>query len=349
MWPFNRKTEARESSFTDTLVSLLVQRASGSTARATATGALESASGMVGRCFANATVNGPARYSEAVTPLILSTLGRGLVRRGEVVLAMAVDPEGAIRLVPASDWDVQGDYEPETWVYRLNMAGPSRMTTLAHVPGSGVVHVRYQLDVARPWAGVGPLQAASLAGKLSAETAAALGDEMSGPRGSVLPMPTDGNDPTLTALKADIKKLSGQVAMVESVRSQSATPATAPQDDWKPRRIGGSPPAPNIELMGTATMEVLSACGVPPGLFQAGEGTGQRESFRRFLHTTIQPLGNVVSRELSDKFETDITLNFDALFAADLSGRARGFQSMVRAGMAVDRAASLAGLLADDG
>ncbi len=42
-------------------------------------------------------------------------------------------------------------------------------------------------------------------------------------------------------------------------------------------------------------------------------------------------------------------LTFDGLFAADLSGRARAFQSMVGGGMDVSRAAALAGLMADDG
>ena len=41
-----------------------------------------------------------------------------------------------------------------------------------------------------------------------------------------------------------------------------------------------------------------------------------------------------------------MVLRFDGLFAADLSGRARAFQSMVGGGMEVARAAGLAGLMA---
>lgn len=78
----------------------------------------------------------------------------------------------------------------------------------------------------------------------------------------------------MEALKADIRKLSGQIATVESTRSMSTMPGAAPQDDWKPRRIGGAPPDPNVKLLSAASMEVLSACGVPPGLFQTGEGNG---------------------------------------------------------------------------
>ena len=63
------------------------------------------------------------------------------------------------------------------------------------------------------------------------------------------------------------------------------------------------------------------------------------------MHATVTPLALIVAEELSAKFETDIGLSFDGLFAADLAGRARAFQSLVNGGMAVEKAASLAGLM----
>ena len=77
MWPFKR-TEVRESSYTDLLVSLAVSRAGGTTtAKATATGALQAAAGLVSRCFALADVNGPAHLVAGLTPACLSMCGRG--------------------------------------------------------------------------------------------------------------------------------------------------------------------------------------------------------------------------------------------------------------------------------
>ena len=112
MWPFKR-TEKRESSFTDLLVSLAVSRASGMTeARVTATGALQSAAGLLGRCFALADVSGPAHVTAAVTAPCLAMVGRALVRAGEIVMAIHVDAEGGVRLQPSSHWDVQGDVDP---------------------------------------------------------------------------------------------------------------------------------------------------------------------------------------------------------------------------------------------
>lgn len=55
------RLEKRESSYTDVLVDLIVQRAGGGAARATATGALEACAGVAARAFAAAEVGGPPK------------------------------------------------------------------------------------------------------------------------------------------------------------------------------------------------------------------------------------------------------------------------------------------------
>ena len=121
-----------------------------------------------------------------------------------------------------------------------------------------------------------------------------MADAESGPCGGLLPLPVDGKDPTVDALKADIKTLRGRLATVESVRTMHPGAAVhAPSGDWDVKRIGANPPAAEVELLGVSTVEVLAACGVPASLFVASEGTAQRESFRRLLHSTVQPLGRI--------------------------------------------------------
>ena len=116
--------------------------------------------------------------------------------------------------------------------------------------------------------------------------------------------------------------------------------------EWQPRRVGAAPPPGVVEVARQATLEILGACGIPPSLFlSSADGTAQRESFRRFLHTTLQPLARIVQAELSAKLDGEVTLNLDATFASDLSGRSRAFQSLVTGGMEVSKAASLAGLM----
>ena len=78
---------------------------------------------------------------------------------------------------------------------------------------------------------------------------------------------------------------------------------------------------------------------------ERGDGAGWREAFRQALHSVIAPLGRIMERELRYKLNSPgLMLNFDSLFASDLSGRARAFQSMVGGGMDVARAAALSGL-----
>ena len=91
---------------------------------------------------------------------------------------------------------------------------------------------------------------------------------------------------------------------------------------------------------------MFAACGLAPVLFGlTGDGTARREAFRQALHSTIAPIARLVEMELRTKLEVaDLALNFDALFAADLSGRARAFQSLVGGGMDVAKAAALSGL-----
>ena len=111
------------------------------------------------------------------------------------------------------------------------------------------------------------------------------------------------------------------------------------------KRPGREAPFYQHRSMEMASREVYSACGIPLSVVTEAEGTGQREGFRRLLHSTVVPLGRIVAEELSAKFEADISLSFDSLFAADLSGRARAFQSLVGGGMDTTKAAGLAGLM----
>ena len=347
MWPFKQQPETRDSSYTDSIIALIAEQASGATlAKPAATGALEASASIIARCFAAAVVSGPDRYREALGPSILSMIGRSLIRQGEIVFAIEVRG-GRLVLLPASSWDVTGDVDPATWTYRLTLGGPSRFTTLDPVASGSMVHIRYQSDPAQPWRGVSPLSSAALAGRLSAETMMALADEASGPRGMLLPIPTDGNDPTTTTLKSDLKTLRGKVALVESTSSGWAADGAAqrPRGDWESRRMGAAPGAALIAQAEMASREVYSACGIPLSVVTEAEGTGQREGYRRLMHSTIAPLGRIVSEELSTKFETDISLSFESLFSADLAGRARAFQSLVNGGMDLAKAAALAGLM----
>ena len=348
IWPFggNHDLETRDDSFTDTLIGALVSRAQGRTlALPTATAALESCAGVVGRGFMACEVNGRPALTDALTPSTLELIGRSLVRTGDLVLLIDVSG-GVLRLLPVETHDVQGGPWPETWEYRVTLGGPSRTYTYDRVPAESVLHFRYARDAARPWRGNSPVAVAALSGKLSAQTVRQLGEEASGPVGAVLGIPKDGNDQTVDKLKDDIATAGGRVALLESGDWDNSGSAKV---DLEAHRFGAAPPQSFVNLMDLATREIISACGLHPALFQVGPAAALREAWRLCLFSALSPLGRLVESELQAKLDGDVTLSWQELRASDLSGRARAFQSMVGGGLDVAKAVAIAGLMVDDG
>ena len=107
-WPFGNKLEVRES-YTDTVISAILANAQGkSLATPSATSALEACAGTTGRGFAAAEVSGgQGSLTRALTPAVLSLVGRELIRTGEVVFML--DTNAGLKLLPAQSWDVEGD------------------------------------------------------------------------------------------------------------------------------------------------------------------------------------------------------------------------------------------------
>ena len=183
-----------------------------------------------------------------------------------------------------------------------------------------MLHFRYAPDAAKPWRGNSPLEVAALAGRLSSETVNALADESSGPVGSLLGIPKDGDDDTVTALKSDIKNARGRVALLESGDWDNTGGGNV---DLETKRFGANPPAALVELLEVSSREVWSACGFNSALFMGSQAAAVRESWRLALFGVLSPLGRLVETELRAKLG-DVTLDWSELRASDLSGRARG-------------------------
>ena len=345
---FKRGLEKRDSSYTDALVAAITANAGGkASAFPTATAALESCAGFISRAFAGAEVSSASGVDRLLDPPMLSLVGRALIRRGEIVFYIDSSLDGGVALLPCETFDVAGGPAPNSWTYRCTLGGPGATHSFDNVPAEGVVHLSYARDPERPWRGLSPLSAASLAGRLSAETSAALADEASGPRGSFLPVPVDGDDATISTMLASINKTRGQMLMAESGDWDNI--ASGASARFEQKRFGANPPSALVELHKLASQEVYAACGVSPLIFAAGQGTAAREGYRQTLFGTIAPLGRLVETELRAKLDDpSIILTWDELRAADISGRARAFQSLVGAGMDLDRAAALSGLLSPD-
>ena len=348
-FPWQRERETRaDSSYTDALISAITANAGGrSLAVPTATAALEACAGFVGRAFAAAEVTALPAIAPALDPLLMNMIGRALVRRGELVLVIQVDIERGLRLFPAETHTVAGGADPATWRYRCTVGGPARTLTFTDLPPDSVVHLTYAVDPERPWRGYGPLYSAQLAGRLSANTSAMLADEAGGPVGSIISLPVDGGDGTLAAFKADLATMKGKVHLLQGGDWDAGD--SGGKVDPSPKRVGADPPAALVELHARATQEIYAAIGLNPSIFEIGTGTAGREAYRQALFGVIAPLGRMVETELRRKLaDGSLVFGWDELRASDIAGRARAFQSLVGAGMALDRAAALSGLMAAD-
>ena len=335
--PSKRETRAAGAgTYTDAIVRLLAQQATAtSSARAADTGAYETAAGLWERAFASAEVQDGGPAASALTPAVLGHIGRQLIATGESVHLLRIGQGGAM-LLPAHTWDIDGNPNPSSWSYRLTLAGPDTTETIM-APASAVIHCRYATLPAEPWRGVSPLAGDTT--QLAATLEAELLKELAINPAHVLPLPPSGDRDKLAADLANSK-----LAIVDA---QGPSFGGNPQGgaQWHVIRIGPAPPTALIELRKTVNATLLAACGVPIELLDRTDGAGRREAWRQFLHSSVGPVARGVSMELAAKLEApNLQLNFDALFASDLSGRARAFQSLVGGGMDIAAAAALAGL-----
>ena len=339
IWPWSRPAvEKRSGGYTSLVTDAFVAAADGTDASGVgALGALEVCAGAWARAFAAARVEPATPVTAAVSPRVLASIGRRLIRRGESCHVIAVGDTGAVRLLEAGWWDVQGS-AAGPWTYQATLTGPSTTET-RRVPEEGVVHAMYAFSERQPWRGVGPLSWAAATGRLAAALERALADEAGGPVGNLIAVPEgqpepadgdDGDDP-LASLRSDLAKLRGSLALVETLAGGWSDKGGRPDADWKPRRIGADPPAALPELRTGAALTVFGACGVPPSLVTLpADGTGQREAWRRFLHGSVAPVARLVESELAAKLDVpDLRLVLDDLAAADMTGRARAWRSLV--------------------
>jgi len=339
IWPFNRREQRQATSapYTDAIVQAIQNAAAGRESDFK-TATIEACAGLWSRAFASATVSGAA-----ISRRELATIGRRLCERGETIYLIHVDA-GGLQLQEAQSWEIYG--RAGAWRYQLTLTDPSYIRTV-HRMADSVLHFQYAVDQAEPWRGAGPTRGADKSTDAHKALERSVDDEGNRSTGGLIPVP-DVN--ATGGLQADIEALGGKAILVPSTQGGWDQGANAgARSDWAITRSGPEFTAPEVDMRLQLADSLAGACGVPPALLRGdGDGTGYREAWRQFLHATIQPAADLAAEEISLKLERDVTLNFDKLFASDLQGRARAFQSMVGGGMDVTRAATLSGLIGAD-
>ncbi len=303
--------------------------------------AVEASAGLVSRAF------GIAEVSPAVPGLdsaMLSMIGRSLIRRGESLWLIEVDPQSGVSLIPASSYDLDGGDRPASWRYRLDLQGPSRLRTVRR-GYEEVLHVRINADAARPWKGQAPWTAAKLSVNVLAQLEKSLSLETKITPARIVPYPYHDQE-QVTNLRDGLEH-GGYLTVATA---QGGMDAPYPSSSLEPRSIGPEPSDALVRLRQQMVSELFGCCGCPQELFglEGGEGNSAREALRRWLHSTLLPWGDVVSQELSRKLDRQISLSFDRLMAGDIASRARSYMQLVSAGMDLAKAAALTGLLVQD-
>ena len=336
------KPEQRQN-YTDSYVSALLANATGE-AQAAQTAAREVCAGLYERAFKSARIEPSTPETRAVSVECLGMIGRGFITRGESLFCIEADPvDGTVTLLPSSSWTVRGSLDPETWSYVANLTGPNTNVTRT-VSEDSALHFKFATSPEAPWRGQSPLDIAGTTARIDEGITQQIANETGRSSGYVAAVPVGLSEGSFNALKRDIPAMHGKLALLEAGGSWDST-----QQGGRPgldvTRIGANPPPSVLQIWQYATSLTLAAAGVPIELLQLADGTGNRESWRRFIFSTIGPTAKSVEEELSNKFDMAVSLDFSQLQASDLSGRARAFQSMVGGGMAMERAASLSGLM----
>ena len=241
------------------------------------------------------------------------------------------------RLAPASSVTVQGGgLFPESWTYRLNMAGPASTRTVSATAGT-VLHVRIGTTPERPWSGCSPLTNSIATRDALAYVERSLMQEHSGPVGSVIAVMDPDNSGEVASAIGGAK---GDVLLGDSAATGLA--GDAQKNDWNPHRFGPSPSQTTVLTRDALERSIWAASGVPVELLRPSSGVDAREAWRRFLFAVVAPIGAIVSAELR-RLGLASELDWAALRASDLASRSRSYKQLTEAGVAAARAEELCG------
>ena len=355
-WPWTRPAVEHRSSYTDQIVTAILQSASGGGVRpAGATAALEQCATLYASALSACAVLGPSGVTRSLTADWRASVAASLIRSGQALYTIGADPVSGLALDLVSNWDVFGGPTRASWYYRCAMVGPS--STSWHTrSAASVLHLRWLVDPTRPWAGISPLQHASDTASLSAWLDKRLAEEASGPVGSFLPVARyetgpdadltdpDADDP-FAQLRRDIGASRGQTLLVESQMAQADSPASAPRKDFQVARFGANPPRDLVELREQVARDIGAACGIPRGLLDStASGQAARESWRLFVATSVNGLARRVEAQILDQLGVEVEINTDPLGGRDLAGRAGAFVRLTTGGLSVSDARTAAGI-----
>ena len=333
MGKFFKKENRSKVSATDLFIDQIVDRVTGDIAEPETLAVVQAAAGIYSRCFIAAEIE-PADNADLFSDLDLVI--RSLVLKGE---SLCIESGGL--LIPASSWTVTGaGFAPGSWLYDVNISTPAGTKQVKQV-GADLLHFRTGCKAGTRWQGQSPIQLAKSTVDTAYTIEKAAADTGRLPIANIIGWDTHTrNEGVISRDKLAKLKHAFRNKQKTVLRTLSAS-ANNPGAKVDALRV--DPAAGLNELRRDANSDLADTLGIR-GLVGDAEGTAQRESFRQFLFASIEPMARMIEKEVKAKTDLDFRFKFDALHAADLTGRGRALKQLVDSGMSLDDALETVGL-----
>lgn len=341
--PFFGKPRVREAVATDRLIQAIQANASTPNVASNGSAGIQIASQIYSSCLSGAKV--VSRYD--LPPSFLSHMVRELVVKGESVWIIEKD----MKLTPVSTHEVRGSSAaPESWTYACEVATPNE-TIKRQIPRAGLLHFMWAVDSSKPWRGLSPLDLARSIGKLAAKSEVSLEYDHNSAAFYLCPIFIDERE-------AEKNYDSEIVENIDKSRGNTDVLALTHQSQWRDDtrmkdlrnvRFGPEPNQTSLLAAKWADVEICQVCGIPSSLITDSADAGsRREGFRFFIDTQLRPLTRRIEAELSEGLATPVSIDLTDIQRGDIVGRARAMQSMTKAGMSVEDAARISGILSEE-
>ena len=298
--------------------------------------AVEACAGMIARAGACSTVSG--EWAHLFTAPVKLAVYRDLATTGESLWEIEV-AGGEARIHRASAWDVYGGRDENEWLYSADFSGPSRLTRRSFLAPASL-HFRYSTDAFRPHVGISPLERSGLTRDVLDAVTRAISTEARTPAGMMLRIPAqEGGSDAVSVVAEQVRSNIGRSLLVVENTSQHL--AESRQYDWSTQRIGSQIPESLTKAASEAVRAIFAAYGIGIELYTTADGTGQRESWRRFTYSTMAAFGRVVADEIQRKLGP-AEISWESLRASDIAGRGRAFASVTDEKLSLNEARAFA-------
>ena len=298
--------EHRADGYTNAAIDALLGQALSTGGQPNATAAVATAVQAISAPFGTAILRGAPL---TITGPFLIDLVRRLMLSGNAVYEIDIDLLGAISLRPASSFKVGGSHG--RWVYELELPNPAGEPVRRRIGADGVVAVAINALPSSLWLGRAPWQCASISAEALGMIERSLGMDSSIPSGMLLPVPDALSTTAKNGIRNTLVNGKGAITPVETTAGGFGQGSQAsPRNDYDQKRFGPVLLEPNLKMRDGTALSILRSYGLSPKVLD-GDGNAMREARRALFLDVILPLGAMVSQELSEKLDANISLDFN--------------------------------------